>query len=104
MPAKEKLQTLIYNYFFEQYEEETIAEEQAENLSNEILSLMKDIDYSILKRDMGMLTKASHTLKHLLLYADLDDVSDMCQELESDARKGIIKTPLKEEIFQEIVK
>lgn len=104
MPVNEKLSHLIYNYFYTEYEDEDVATAQSENLSKEILSLMKDIDYNIERDSLRMVSKAAHTLKHLLLYADLDDVIDLCQELEDKARNGELDLELKEEIFSKIVK
>ena len=103
MHVREKLEKLVYEYFINDFPDE-VAKDKAKKTAVEIISLMQDIEHEIITKDLQSLTRSVHTLKHLLLYADLDELSDMCQDLESDIRIGEINIPLKEEIFKEIVK
>lgn len=74
------------------------------NITQQILELIKSINIKFDKKNNEQTTKEIHTLKHLLLYADLDEISDMCQELENDMRVGIFNHQLKEKIVSKIVK
>lgn len=94
----------IYNFFLENYENEKIALEKSESITQQILELIKSINIKFDKKNNEYTTKEIHTLKHLLLYADLDEISDMCQELENDMRVGIFNHQLKEKIVSKIVK
>ncbi len=94
----------IYNFFLENYENEKMALEKSESITQQILELIKNINIKFDKKNNEQTTKEIHTLKHLLLYADLDEISDMCQELENDMRKGIFNHYLKDKIITEIVK
>lgn len=94
----------IYNFFLENYENEKMALEKSESITQQILELIKSINIKFDKKNNEHTTKEIHTLKHLLLYADLDEISDMCQELENDMRVGIFNHQLKEKIVSKIVK
>ena len=100
----QRLNEAIYNFFLENYENENMAIEKSESITNQILELIENINIKFDNRYEENTTKQIHTLKHLLLYADLDDVSDLCQELENDMRKGIFNHYLKDKIITEIVK
>ena len=100
----QRLNEAIYNFFLENYENENMAIEKSESITNQILELIENINIKFDNRYEENTTKQIHTLKHLLLYADLDDISDLCQELENDMRKGIFNHYLKDKIIAEIVK
>jgi len=100
----QRLNEAIYNFFLENYENENMAIEKSESITNQILELIENINIKFDNRYEENTAKQIHTLKHLLLYADLDDVSDLCQELENDMRKGIFNHYLKDKIITEIVK
>lgn len=104
MLAKAKLKKLVFNFFLEEYEDAEAADIQSEKISNKIIELVSTLQEITENSDTAETSRLAHTLKHLLLYADLDDVSDMCGELEIQARKDYINIPLKEKIIQEIVK
>lgn len=97
------LKTRIYTYFLENYEDPELAKTKSITISNEIIELINCIDTNFTLDNIS-LTKQIHTLKHLLLYADLDEISDMCQYLELNARLGVLNYELKEEIVVKIVK
>lgn len=100
----QRLNEAIYNFFLENYENENMAIEKSESITNQILELIENINIKFDNRYEENTAKQIHTLKHLLLYADLDEISDMCQELENDMRKGIFNHYLKEKIVSKIVK
>lgn len=100
----QRLNESIYNFFLENYENENMAIEKSESITQQILELIKSINIKFDKKNNEHTTKEIHTLKHLLLYADLDEISDMCQELENDMRVGIFNHQLKEKIVSKIVK
>ena len=104
MDVRKKLEDLIYNYFMEEYENHKIAEQKSKSISEEIIYLIASLNNQVQLGEFEKLTKTVHTLKHLLLYADLDNISDMCQELEDTARKGKFDKDLKDKIISEIVK
>jgi len=101
MYVREKLEKLTYKFFLETYDDTDIAATQSKNTTDHILKLASQLEEKVTLQE---LSHTAHTLKHLLLYADLDNVSDMCQELETAARKGYINIQLKDKIIQEIVK
>ena len=100
----QRLNEAIYNFFLENYENENMAIEKSESITNQILELFENINIKFDNIYEENTAKQIHTLKHLLLYADLDEISDMCQELENDMRVGIFYHQLKEKIVSKIVK
>ena len=100
----QRLNEAIYNFFLENYENENMAIEKSESITNQILELFENINIKFDNIYEENTAKQIHTLKHLLLYADLDDISDLCQELENDMRVGIFNHQLKEKIVSKIVK
>ncbi len=97
------LKTRIYNYFLENYDDEELAKNKSISVAKEIITLVDLIDQNFNLNNI-LLTKQIHTLKHLLLYADLDDISDLCQYLELNVRLGVLNHELKVEIISKIVK
>lgn len=80
---KNKLTPLVHNYLDESYDDEFADKNTSKTVENiiEIMEeLEKEIDNELTDRKRAF--KQAHTLKHMLLYADLDDESDLAQELE----------------------
>lgn len=97
----EKLAIRIYDYFFEEYEDVCIAQSKSEAISVNIAALLESLDCQY---ECGCLVNEIHTLKHLLLYADLDDASDLCQDLELLEIKKLKNRELVDKIIENIVK
>lgn len=99
-----RIRPKVYDYFLCNYDDEDLALQKSETIAIEIGDLVDMICYNFDLEETENTLRYIHTLKHLLLYADLDDVSDMCQDLELIMRGGIFNHELKDAIVLKIVK
>lgn len=88
MGMKETLYLAISEYLLETLDVDK-AEEQANLIIENIISLIKEIEEIIdIGNDMDstLLSQKYHTVKNLLLYGDFYYESDICQDIEETLR------------------